>query len=322
MGIRPSHSVAVIAAGRPRSSVHERHPPARLRSALTGALLLSLATVSGAAAQHSAFLLDAVGADLVAPMTGTGSPLEADFAIAQLRNPRVLKARMDARFTVKRLFHDARIPYPAAEIYLRAFKRERSLELWARPQGSDTFTLLKTYDVCAISGDLGPKRRQGDEQVPEGFYSIDLFNPQSEYNLSLHVDYPNDVDRRRPGRGGSLGGDIYVHGGCESIGCLAMTDQGIRELYWISVEARAAGQTRIPIHIFPGRLDDAGLARLTAMHTEPQLARFWANLKLGHDYFERTHQLPEVLSGADGLYRFTGLADAEEPPQDAAAHTR
>lgn len=273
----------------------------------------SFATPSLLQAQHSAFVLDAVGADLVPASFDAAvfSPLDHAFAQAQLRNPRVLRARLEARLNIKRMFHAADMTYPAAEIFLRAFKRDRILELWARPAGSDTFALLKVYDICAISGELGPKRRQGDAQVPEGFYQIDLFNPVSEYNLSLHVNYPNAVDRMRPDRGSNLGGDIYVHGGCESIGCLAMTDEGIRELYWISVEARAAGQSRIPIHIFPTRLDDAGFARLEKAYGEQRaLVRFWTQLRTGYDYFEQHRRLPQVTAGADGRYHFAGLAAA------------
>ncbi len=300
---------------RPRTGRSGRHRSVQsyfkttcLRAALAAALpLIVLATP--ATAQHSAFLLDAVAAEL-GPTGGVVSPLELDFTRSQLRNPRVLRARLNARLNVKRLFHSARLPYPAAEIFLRAFKRERELELWARSLDSETFTLLKTYDVCALSGELGPKRRQGDRQVPEGFYQIDLFNPVSEYLLSLHVNYPNDVDRTRPGRGGNLGGDIYIHGGCESIGCLAMTNEGIEELYWIAVEARAAGQTRIPVHIFPARLDEDGFGRLVESYAgQTQLAMFWANLKPGYDYFEQHRRLPRVTAGADGRYRFAGLAD-------------
>ena len=259
----------------------------------------SVVAPSAVHAQHSAFVLDAVSADL-GPTdfdAAVFSPLEHAFAQAQLRNPRVLRARLEARFNIKRMFHAAGVTYPAAEIFLRAFKRDRILELWARPAGGDTFSLLKVYDICAISGELGPKRRQGDAQVPEGFYQIDLFNPVSEYNLSLHVNYPNAVDRARPDRGHNLGGDIYVHGGCESIGCLAMTDEGIRELYWIAVEARAAGQTRIPIHIFPTRLDADGFARLEKSYDGQQaLVRFWSDLRAGYDYFEQHRRLPQVTA--------------------------
>jgi murein L,D-transpeptidase YafK len=275
---------------------------------------LGLALISRpVAGQHSAVLLDALAADLPAATTPSLSPLDSDFTRAQLRYPRVLRARVDARFNVKRAFHERGIAYPAAEIYLRAFKRERALELWVRPHGEGTFSLLKIYDICAMSGELGPKKRQGDRQVPEGYYEIDFFNPSSDYLLSLHVDYPNDVDRTRPGRGGNLGGDIYIHGGCESIGCLAVTDEGIKELYWISVEARAAGQNRIPIHIFPARLTDQGLDALrTAYSDDPALTTFWGNLKPGFDFFEQTRRVPRMLRGG-GQYRVADLGPGGEP---------
>jgi murein L,D-transpeptidase YafK len=278
-------------------------------AALLTALFLSAAALP-ASAQHSAFLLDAISADLGRPGEIV-SPLDMEFTRAQLRNPRVLRARLDARLNLKRLFHAARVPYRAEQVYLRAFKRERALELWVKPRGAEVFTLIKTYDVCSISGDLGPKRRQGDRQVPEGYYEIDLFNPISDYLLSLHVNYPNNVDRAQPGRGGNMGGDIYIHGGCQSIGCLAMTDEGIEELYWMAVEVRAAGQTRIPVHIFPARLDDEGFNRLVkSFAKQPQLGAFWSNLKPGFDYFEEHRRLPLVVAGTDGKYRYSDLADA------------
>jgi len=291
-----------------------------MRLALTALLTGLLGSVGAvpASAQHSAFLLDAISADLARP-GDVVSPLDMDFTRAQLRNTRVLRARLDARLNLKRLFHAARVPYPAEQVYLRAFKRERALELWVKPRGAEVFTLIKTYDVCSISGDLGPKRRQGDRQVPEGYYEIDLFNPLSDYLLSLHVNYPNNVDRARPGRGGNMGGDIYIHGGCQSIGCLAMTDDGIEELYWMAVEVRAAGQTRIPVHIFPARLDDVGFTRLVkSFAKQPQLGVFWANLKPGFDYFEAHRRLPLVVAGTDGKYRYSGLADASAGVKNAA----
>ena len=152
-------------------------------------------------------------------------------------------------------FHEKELD-PAAEAFIRIYKRERTLELWVRAEGSDRFELLNNYDICALAGELGPKRQQGDSQVPEGFYAIDFFNPESDYFLSLHVDYPNVRDRSMAQGDLNLGGDIYIHGGCNSDGCLAVTDEGIMELYWMAVEARSAGQQTIPVHIFPARLDD------------------------------------------------------------------
>jgi hypothetical protein len=109
-----------------------------------------------------------------------------------------------------------------------------------------------------MAGELGPKRKQGDNQTPEGFYAISYFNPRSDFHLSLHIDYPNRRDRAAGADGVKLGGDIFIHGGCLSEGCLAITDEGIRELYWLAVEARSVGQRRIPVHIFPARLGDGG----------------------------------------------------------------
>ena len=130
------------------------------------------------------------------------------------------------------------------------FKQERELELWVLPANGDRFELLRTYEICKLAGMLGPKRKQGDRQVPEGFYAIDLFNPVSAYHLSLRINYPNHRDRL-VAKSGKLGGDIFIHGGCKSVGCIAITDDAIEELYWIAVQARGRHQRSIPVHIFP-----------------------------------------------------------------------
>lgn len=261
-----------------------------------------------------------------APTRIAALPTEASFALEQLRHDRVLDARIATRFQIKQLFHERGIRYPAAEMFMRIFKRERSLEVWVRPEGTDQFALLKTYGICALAGELGPKRRQGDNQVPEGFYFIDFFNPRSDFHLSLHVDYPNRRDRAVGGEGINLGGDIYIHGGCSSEGCLALTDDGIREVYWMSVEARAAGQRRIPVHIFPARLEnrDFELLQQNFGH-RPDLSRFWATLKPGYDYFEQNRRLPAVAV-EQGEYVVNGAAlDGPRPlgaPERAAAPPR
>jgi murein L,D-transpeptidase YafK len=279
---------------------------------MTGFVLaFGLAAAMPAHAQHSAFVLDALVGDIHMSPAGRAplSPFEHAFTRGQLLFPRVQQARTDARFELKRLFHERGLPWPADEIFLRSFKRERVVELWVRPHGHATFALLKEYPVCSLSGTLGPKKSRGDLQVPEGYYDIDMLNPQSDYYLSLHVSYPNVADRARAK--GNPGGDIYIHGGCESIGCLAVTDEGIKELYWMSVEVRAAGQNRIPIHIFPSRLDDGGWSVLAANYAErPDLLRFWESLRPGFDHFERTHRLLDVRAGLDGLYR---VAEPDAP---------
>jgi murein L,D-transpeptidase YafK len=239
-----------------------------------------------------------------AATNGATNPLDGEFARSQLRHPRVFEARVNARHGIKKLYRDRGIPYPAAEVFMRVFKRERVLELWARPAGADRFALLREYPVCALAGEIGPKRRQGDNQTPEGFYEVDSFNPNSEYLLSLHVNYPNDSDRML-GHRSNPGGAIFIHGGCKTIGCIAVTDDAIEELYWIAVEARASGQERIPVHIFPSRLTDGELSMLeNAFEAEPELVAFWRNLQPGYLFFERNRVVPAVSVDAKGRYTF------------------
>ena len=237
------------------------------------------------------------------------NPLESPFVREQLLHPRVLQARADARYGLKQLYRARGLPYPAAEIFVRVFKRERVLELWARAPDARQFALLKEYRICALAGEIGPKRRQGDSQTPEGFYEIDAFNPGSQYLLSLHVNYPNASDRALGTA--PLGGDIYIHGGCKTIGCIAVEDENIKELYWAAVEARAVGQMRIPVHIFPARLDDAEMARLTSAYgARRDLVAFWNGLRPGYEYFERTRIPPVMRVNTRGQYRIAGDAPA------------
>jgi murein L,D-transpeptidase YafK len=278
------------------------------RAAVVLVLLGAATTGRPAAGQGPHGAATSAAADTGGARRGTGGalPTQTSFAQSQLRYDRVLNARVEARFEVKRLFRERGIRYPAAEIFMRIFKRERELELWVRPSTGEPFALLKTYHICALAGELGPKRRQGDEQVPEGFYYVDHFNPQSDYLLSLHLDYPNRSDALL-GNGGSLGGDIYIHGGCNSAGCLALTDDGIKEVYWLSVEARGTGQSRIPVHIFPARLTDAEMPRLAqAFRKTPAVLRFWESLKPGYEYFEREHRVPRMNVAGNGRYQLAG----------------
>ena len=222
--------------------------------------------------------------------------VNSSFAREQLRNGRVRKARDATQARIEQMFADKNLPYPAAEVYLRVFKVEHELELWVRSAGGDQFTLLKTYSICRLAGEPGPKRRRGDRQVPEGFYHVDLFNPSSAYHLSMRINYPNAYDRAANDPSVDLGGDIYIHGGCLSDGCLAMTDDGIRELYWMGVQARAVGQQRIPVHIFPSRLDRENMRNNERVYKrEPQLLAFWKTLKPDYEYFEKERRLPAAI---------------------------
>jgi murein L,D-transpeptidase YafK len=173
-----------------------------------------------------------------------------------------------------------------ASVFIRIFKRERLLELWM--QGTDGYNLLKSWPICAWSGSLGPKLREGDGQAPEGFYRVvrSALNPHSRFHLSFNLGYPNVYDRAH-GRTGSY---LMVHGNCVSIGCYAMTDKGIEEIYTLVESALENGQHAVPVHIFPFRMTDENMARAA----RSRWIGFWRNLKTGHDLFERSKQPPEV----------------------------
>ena len=186
------------------------------------------------------------------------------------------------------------------ELFMRVFKEDKVVEVWLRSAGEKEFKLFKTYAICASSGELGPKRKQGDGQVPEGFYSIAVFNPYSSYHLSLGLNYPNASDKIVGT--GNLGGDIMIHGSCVTIGCMPLTDTYIKEVYILCVEARNNGQQTIPVHVFPTKMDVKGMAFLT--ETNPKHLDFWKNLQTGYDYFEQKKQLPKITVDKKGKYLF------------------
>jgi murein L,D-transpeptidase YafK len=215
---------------------------------------------------------------------------------------RVAAARQSRARAVSEIFTKAGIEYPPPELYLRAFKHERQLEVWAGAVGKP-LTKVKTYPFCAASGVLGPKRQEGDLQVPEGFYTIDLFNPTSAYHLSIRVSYPNESDRilgRRP-----LGGAIMVHGNCVSIGCIAIEDEPIEELYLMTLDAKKRMGRNVPIHIFPRQLDAQGLAELEkAAGEDAALVAFWRGLAPGWSLFEEHKRPPRVsVDPKTGAYK-------------------
>jgi len=226
------------------------------------------------------------------------------FRDLQWKYARVRIASKEKDEVLRQRFKERALTCPPRAILLRAFKKEALLELWAADTEDKSYVLVNEYRICTSSGILGPKRRFGDEQVPEGFYELDWFNPQSNFFLSLHISYPNTSDRIL-GSHQNPGGDIFLHGNCASIGCLPITDDGIKEVYWLAVQVRNLGRQHLPIHIFPARLTDDGLKALATTHPkQPALIAFWSNLKQGHDLFEKTHRLPIIKTRGDGTYEF------------------
>lgn len=172
------------------------------------------------------------------------------------------------------------------EVFIRIFKAESELEVWMR-RGA-TFTLFATYPICHWAGTIGPKLREGDRQNPEGFYSVGArqLHRAGRWPSSLNIGFPNSYDKAN-GRTGSW---ILVHGGCSSIGCYAMTNAVMAEIFALTEQALRAGQGRIDVHVFPFRMSDTNLAR----HAASPWIDFWRNLKEGYDAFEETHVPPRV----------------------------
>ncbi len=218
--------------------------------------------------------------------------------------PRVRDAKENADPKLRATFESKGLNYPPRRMFMRVFKSENTLELWAINDKTGKYVWVKNYDVCAMSGILGPKRRQGDKQVPEGFYHISAFNPDSKYHLSMKVNYPNKADRALSPFD-SLGGDIFIHGQCKSIGCISVKTDYIKEVFWLTTQVKNRGQRKIPVHILPTRLSNLKHNILKQVYrNDPDMLDFWANLKQGYDYFERQKIPPNVRISSKGKYSF------------------
>ncbi|MGA2042222.1 MAG: L,D-transpeptidase family protein [Roseiarcus sp.] len=197
---------------------------------------------------------------------------------------------------------------PASPVLIRTYKKEAEFEVW-KMRTDGRYALLKTYPMCRWSGQLGPKTREGDRQVPEGFYPITpgQMNPNSNYYLSFNVGYPNAYDRAF----GRSGGTIMVHGACSSAGCFSMTDAQIAEIYAIAREAFNGGQREIQMQSYPFHMTAENLAK----HRLDPNIEFWKQLKDGSDHFEVTKTEPNV--GVCAKHYVFGAQDAGLDPVGA-----
>jgi murein L,D-transpeptidase YafK len=226
---------------------------------------------------------------------------QASFKETQLNEARVKIAYEHVQDTVKKYFSDKKLSMEKFQLFVRAFKKEQILEVWIKEKNEDQFVLLHTYDFCATSGVLGPKRKQGDLQIPEGIYSINHFNPVSNFYLSLGINYPNQSDlilsdKKKPGSA------IYIHGGCATVGCIPITNESIKELYILAVEAKNNGQNKILVHIFPTKLDVNGIDLLRKETADIETIRFWENLQLVYLDFQTSKKLKSVKVDKSGRY--------------------
>ncbi len=207
--------------------------------------------------------------------------------------------------SIKKEFVRKGLQWPAKYVYIRSFKYDALLEVWVKNDFKEQYKLFKSYKVCMQSGTMGPKRLQGDYQVPEGFYHINEFKPNSMYHLSLGLNYPNASDKilsdsLRPG------GEIYIHGSCVSVGCIPVTDAQIEELYIITSYAKANGQDFIPVHVFPVKYNvKKSMDYLnTTAKKNYAIHQFALQLKAAFDKFEEKKQIPVVMINKKGQYLF------------------
>ena len=228
---------------------------------------------------------------------------QPSFLEVQKSFPIVTEVIQTKEDTLRNQFVKANLQWPPKEVYIRSFKYDSQLEVWARNTSNEQFKLFKTYRICALSGTLGPKRMQGDYQVPEGFYYVNIFNPKSNYHLSLGLNYPNASDNLLSD---SLqpGGDIYIHGNCITTGCIPITDNQIEELYLLTAYAKSGGQDFIPVHIFPVKYNVIkSVSKLQEITKEDrEYFLFSKKMKEVYDFFETNKKLPVISVNKKGEY--------------------
>ncbi len=214
-----------------------------------------------------------------------------DFKAQQLKFERVRTAYSDKWPDLKKFLKAGGFGDHFSMV-INAYKTEGKLEIWLKNNTDKKYTLFRTYDFCAHSGTIGPKVSEGDGQTPEGFYYVNVFNPMSNFYLSLGVNYPNSVDYARTGKDKKPGSDIYIHGNCVTVGCIPLTDEKIKEVYVLGVEVKNAGQDQIPVNIYPFKMTDVNLKKYVAQF--PAQASFWKTLQPAYMAFEKNKNLVKI----------------------------
>jgi murein L,D-transpeptidase YafK len=232
---------------------------------------------------------------LLLSITGMAQPA---FLKQQLKYPKVKASYNEKWAGISKNLKAKGIDSANYKVLIRIFKEEKLLEVWLRSKGADKYVQYGTFDICRSSGNLGPKRTEGDYQVPEGFYKVNFFNAFSDYYLGMQINYPNQSDLilgKRP-----FGGQIMIHGNCVTIGCIPITDDKIRELYLICLFSKGAGHD-VSVDGYPFKLTIPNLEK--AKSADKKLLDFWLNLKIIYDYFEKNRQTPVIGVEKSGLYK-------------------
>ncbi|MEX1002044.1 MAG: L,D-transpeptidase family protein [Crocinitomicaceae bacterium] len=223
----------------------------------------------------------------------------ASFLDDQLKYSRVRAAYSEKKPLILEKLANMDIALKNVKVMIKAYKYEQMVKIYVQSSGEKEWRIYENFPFCQFSGDLGPKRAEGDYQIPEGYYYINHFNPYSNFHLSLGVSYPNKADKIKSSAK-KKGGAIYMHGNCVTIGCIPIEDEPIKEVYILSVLAKNNGQSRIPIDIFPfeysaDKMEIAG-------KKYPQHLDFWKNLYDIESQFDSTKIRPKVAVNSRGDY--------------------
>lgn len=234
-----------------------------------------------------------------------GFASKSDFLSEQKKHERVKQAYKEKLTSIEQQLKQLNLDKDNLNILITAFKEEKELVIYAKTKTATSYKKLMSYSICESSGTLGPKRKQGDAQVPEGFYKIDRYNPSSLYYLSLGINYPNPSDKIKS-TAKNLGGDIFIHGECVTIGCMPMTNDKIKEIYIYALQAKQSGQNNIPVYVFPFKMTAENIKKHNESYkSNTALLNFWNNLKTGYDSFHNNFkELNVTVDKTNGEYRF------------------
>ncbi|MCO5231529.1 MAG: L,D-transpeptidase family protein [Chitinophagales bacterium] len=214
--------------------------------------------------------------------------------------PRVEEAAIHTDSYLKQICNKKGLNLPLKNIFIQVFKDEKIMEVWGKNEGE--WQLIVSYPICFIPGHLGPKIKQGDQQVPEGWYKINSINPKSEFHLSMQINYPNEADLVRSKNEKDPGGDIFIHGNCVSVGCIPIEDIPMEEFFWLTVQSiYAYPDQAIQVLMLPFDLNnESKYKKMTKQY--PEYYSFWEELKSLQVYFEEFREIPNVTISPDGHY--------------------
>lgn len=232
------------------------------------------------------------------------STAQSKFLDFQKKHEKVQIAILNKEDFIVNKLTEKNISLNELNILIVAYKYEKEVVIFAKNETDTTYQKIETYKVCHSSGILGPKRKYRDGQVPEGFYYVDRFNPESSYHLSFGINYPNISDKRKS-KAKNLGGNIFFHGSCVTIGCLPMTDDKIEEIYLYTVHAKNNGQEKIPVYIFPFKMNERNFNQVKKDYAlKTDLLSFWTTLKIGYDTFNKDKKTLKFSINKKGDYIF------------------